>query len=397
MARALALARLAWGRTSPNPAVGAVVVAGGRMVGEGHHRYAGAPHAEVEALRAAGVRARGATLYVTLEPCNHIGRTPPCCDAILASGISRIVIATQDPNPITNGRGIARLRRAGLRVSVGTLTQEAQQLIEPFRKAMRLGLPLGIAKVGQSLDGKIATRTGASCWITSPVSRRLAHQWRSRVDAILVGINTILQDDPRLTVRGVPQQRPGHPIKVVVDSHLRIPLTARCLSARSPAPSIIATTVQGGVKQAALARRGVEVLTLPPRAGRVPLRTLFRILARRGVHSVLIEGGGEVLAGALTERLVDRIAWWIAPRLIGGRTTPSSVGGAGISRLAQAIRLAEPTMSRVGPDFYIEARVVYPKDGAWSTGHGARKGKSRKSFWSSTTPHPSPLAPRLSR
>ncbi len=358
MARALALARRAIGQTSPNPMVGAVVVNGGRVVGEGYHRRAGLPHAEIEALRKAGAHTRGGTLYVTLEPCNHTGRTPPCCDAILTSGISRVVVAAKDPNPITNGRGIARLRRAGVDVVTGVLEREAAALNAPFQKAMTTGLPFAVAKVGQSLDGKIATARGESRWITSPASRRLAHRWRGRVDAILVGVNTVLVDDPRLTARGMSRQR-GRPVRVIVDSHLRIPLRARCLSSHSP--TLIATTVSSGSKRARLARRGIEILTFPATRGRVPLRRLFRELARRGIQSILIEGGGEVLASAVAERLVDRLVFFIAPILIGGRAAPGSFGGAGVSRLSRAIRLEELTCTRVGPDLCVEARVVYPR------------------------------------
>ena len=370
MARALRLARKALGRTSPNPAVGAVVVKRGRIVGEGFHRRAGAPHAEIEALRHAGPRARGAALYVTLEPCNHTGRTPPCCGAILAAGVSRVVIAATDPNPLTNGRGIARLRRAGVPVVTGVLAREASALNEPFWKAMRAGLPLVIAKVGQSLDGKIATATGESRWITSPAARQLGHQWRGRVDAVLVGVNTVLRDDPLLTARGVPRRR-HRPVKVIVDSRLRTPPGARCLSARSPAPTLLVTIRSSGRAagpaahearmREACARRGVEVLALPARQGRVPLRRLCRLLVRRGIQSVLIEGGGEVLAGALAERIVDRIVFFIAPILIGGRASPGSLGGTGVSRLGRAIRLEDVTYRRIGPDLCVEARVVYPK------------------------------------
>jgi diaminohydroxyphosphoribosylaminopyrimidine deaminase/5-amino-6-(5-phosphoribosylamino)uracil reductase len=356
MARALALARRAIGRTSPNPLVGAVIVKEGRVIGEGYHRRAGAPHAEVEALRRAGPQARGASLYVTLEPCNHTGRTPPCCEAILAAGLSRVIVAARDPNPITDGRGLARLRRAGLSVITGVLEREAQRLNEPFRHAMTRGVPFTIAKIGQSLDGKIATARGESRWITSAQARRLAHRWRSEADAILVGINTVLADDPRLTVRGAPQ-RPDRPLRVIVDSRLRMPLRARCLSAGQP--TLIATTVSGGRKRTELARRGIEVLTGPAKRGRVALRPLFRALARRGIHSVLIEGGGEVLWSAIEERLVDRVRFVIAPMLIGGRTAPSSLGGAGVARLSRAIRLAELTCTRLGPDLCVDARVVY--------------------------------------
>jgi diaminohydroxyphosphoribosylaminopyrimidine deaminase/5-amino-6-(5-phosphoribosylamino)uracil reductase len=377
MARALELARRAVGRTSPNPVVGAVIVKDGRIVGEGFHRRAGLPHAEIEALRQAGARARGSTLYVTLEPCNHTGRTPPCCDAILAAGVSRVVIAARDPNPITNGRGMARLRRAGVDVVAGVLERDARTLNEPFRKAVTTGLPFVVAKVGQSLDGKIATRAGQSRWITSAAARRLAHAWRGRVDAILVGVNTVLADDPRLTARGIPR-RIGRPVRVIADSRLRIPLRARCLSAGTA--TLIATTVSSGSKRAQLMRRGIDVLTLPPRrgprsasragrdgprpsgrGGRVPLRRLFRELVRRGIQSVLIEGGGEVLAGAFAERLVDRVVWFIAPILLGGRDAPGSLGGAGVDRLSRAIRLEGLSCTRVGPDLCVEACVVYPR------------------------------------
>jgi diaminohydroxyphosphoribosylaminopyrimidine deaminase/5-amino-6-(5-phosphoribosylamino)uracil reductase len=360
MARALALAAAAFGRTSPNPVVGAVLVKDGRVVGEGHHQRAGAAHAEVEALRRAGPAARGATLYVTLEPCNHTGRTPPCCEAILSAGVARVVIAMKDPNPITNGRGLSRLRHSGVQVVTGILRERAERLNEPFRKAMTRGLPWTVAKAAQSLDGKIATASGESQWITSPQARAVGHRWRGHVDAILVGINTVLRDDPLLTARGA-RQRSGRPIKVIVDSRLRMPLSARCLSRESPAPTIIATAVRGGSRRAALLRRGAEVWSLPSARRRVPLRKLFQALARRGVQSVLIEGGGEVLASAFAERLVDRVAWCIAPLVIGGREAPGAVGGEGIRRLSQAVRLEELACSRLGPDLYLEARVAYPR------------------------------------
>jgi diaminohydroxyphosphoribosylaminopyrimidine deaminase/5-amino-6-(5-phosphoribosylamino)uracil reductase len=360
MALALRLARRGLGRTSPNPAVGAVIVKRGRIVGRGFHRRAGAPHAEVGALRQVGARARGTTLYVTLEPCNHFGRTPPCCDAILAAGISRVVIASLDPNPITGGRGVARLRRAGLSVRTGVLEAQARALNEPFFRAMKTGLPLVIAKAAQSLDGKIATVCGESRWISSPAARRLGHQWRSRVDAILVGVNTVLKDDPLLTVRGA-SRRVDRPVKVIVDSHLRTPLTARCLSADSPAPVVLATTTRFPSKKGlAFAHRGARILTLPARNGRVPLRMLCKVLTRLGLHSILIEGGGEVLFSALDEGIVDRVVFVIAPMLIGGRQAPGSVGGAGMKRLSHAIRLKDLVFRRVGPDLSVEARVVYP-------------------------------------
>ena len=363
MRRALELAQRAKGKTSPNPMVGALVVKGNRIAGEGYHHRAGAAHAEIEALSRAGQRAQGSTLYVTLEPCAHYGRTPPCCDAIITAGISRVVIGARDPNPLTNGRSMAKLRKAGIRTAIGVLASEVEGINAPFNKTMRLGLPMVVAKVGQSLDGKIATQSGESRWITSKTARRLSHGLRSSVDAIIVGITTICQDDPRLTVRGVrtAHKRSNRPVRVIVDSTLRIPLTARCLSKKAPGMCMVATTSRDTARRETLRRRGAEVLVFRSRKGRVPLRLLCRELASRGLQSVLIEGGGEVLASAFEERIVDRIMWMIAPTLIGGRDAPGSVGGKGISRLASAVKLTDVTLRRLGPDICVEARVKYPK------------------------------------
>ena len=360
MSLALSLAEKARWTASPNPAVGALIVKGKRVIASGYHKRAGNPHAEIEALRQAGPHARGATLYVTLEPCNHFGRTPPCCDAIISCGVSRVVIASKDPNPITNGRGITRLKREGVRVALGVMQKEAQALNEPFQKAMVEKLPFTIAKIGQSLDGKIATTKGESRWITSEPSRALARRWRARVDAIVVGIDTVLHDDPLLSAR-VLRTRKGYPVKVIVDSKLRTPKSALCISQRSAAPTIIATTSRARAKRILLERRGAQVLVFNPVGGRVPLRALFKALVGRGIQSVLIEGGGELIAGALQERLVDRILFFIAPMLIGGRNAPCSVGGRGAISLSGAIRLSDVKIRRVGSDLCVEARVLYPK------------------------------------
>lgn len=362
MRLALNLAARAVGDTSPNPAVGAVIVKGGRIVGQGYHRRAGLPHAEVEALRRAGKKARGATMYVTLEPCDHLGRTPPCCDAVIAAGITRVVVAMKDPNPITNGRGLARLRRAGVQVVAGVLEDEAQRLNRPFTKTMATGLPWTVAKVAQSLDGKIAGSLGQSRWISSPASRHLVHELRRQVDAILVGLNTVLKDDPRLSARGAGRPpRAGRPIRVVVDSHLRAPVSSRCLSSADGVQAVIATTERSPRKQQPFRRRGVEMLVLPPLKGRVPLTRLLRELVRRyDVQSVLLEGGGELLASAFKERVVDQIVWFVAPMILGGRSSPSSVGGPGIRRLAEAVRLKDMRIRRVGEDVVIESDVAYP-------------------------------------
>lgn len=363
MRQALGLARRAIGRTAPNPVVGAVMVKRGRVIGQGYHRRAGLPHAEVEALRRAGARARGATLYVTLEPCTHTGRTPPCCDALVRAGIRRVVIAMRDPNPLTNGRGIARLRRAGMQVTTGVLADEAHRLNAPFTNVMTMKRPLVVVKIAQSLDGKIATRTGESRWISSARSRALVQRLRRQTDAILVGINTILRDDPRLSVReGRRPARADRPLKVIVDNRLRTPVTSRCLSKASPAPTVIATVTRSPAKRARLQRQGAHVLVLQPQKGRVPLRALLRELAHRfAVMSVLLEGGGEVVASAFRERVVDRVVWCVAPTIIGGRRSPSSVGGEGIARLRQAIRLSDLRVRRMGDELMLEASVVYPR------------------------------------
>ena len=387
MRQALGLARRAAGQTSPNPLVGAVVVRRGRVVGAGFHRRAGAPHAEVEALRRAGRHAQGATLYVTLEPCNHTGRTGPCTEAILASGIARVVAGARDPNPITSGRGLARLRRAGVAVHSGVLARDAASLNEPFAMAMTVRRPLVVAKIAQSLDGKIATADGHSRWISSPAARRFAHAVRAQVDAVLVGVETVLHDDPRLTARGVRHRR-DRPVRVIVDSRLRTPASARCLRPprRSQAagrgagpPTLIATVSRTGSRRRALQQRGVELLTFSPRGGRVPLRPLCRALARRGIQSVMMEGGGELLASAFAERLVDRVVWFIAPRFLGGRGAPSSIGGPGLGTLRASPRIADLAVHRVGPDLCVEGRVVYPRtaDRGQRTGDRPRRGRRR--------------------
>ena len=379
MRLALRLAARALGDTSPNPAVGAVVVNRGRVVGTGYHRRAGLPHAEAVALSKAGAKARGGTLYVSLEPCNHSGRTPPCCDAILKAGIRRVVAAMKDPNPITNGHGLARLRRGGVAVTTGILADEAARLNAPFVKSVTTGLPWVTAKVAQSLDGKIATRTGESRWISSSDSRRLAHQLRRQADAILVGIRTVLRDDPLLTTRDPRRRaRPGRPIKVILDSRLRLPVSSRCLSSASPAPTVVATLSRSSTKRAALERRGAEVLLCPasPR-GRVSLRWLLaRLLARDGVMSVLLEGGGEVLASALRERVVDRVMWVVAPVILGGRASPGSVGGNGVRLLSQAVRLNDVAIRRLGGDLVIDAALTYPDQGE-ARKAGGRRMRSR--------------------
>lgn len=366
MRRALALAARARGATRPNPMVGAVIVAGGprrtargrRIVGEGFHRRAGGPHAEITALRAAGRRARGATLYVTLEPCCHTGRTPPCVPAIVKAGIRRVVAAMPDPNPVVGGRGLRRLRAARVATRVGVRAADAEALNPCYLTWRRLGRPFVTVKVAQSLDGKIATRTGASRWISGPAARRYAHTLRAQADAILVGVRTVLRDDPRLTVRAAGGRRPAAarpPLKVVLDATLRTPPTARVLRGGR---ALLATTAAAPAgRRRALAARGAEVIVFPGRGGLVNLPAVLRHLARREITSLVIEGGGEVIASALKARAVDRWVAIVAPMLIGGREAPTAVAGPGVSSLRQAVPLTVTACRRLGRDLIIEARI----------------------------------------
>jgi len=353
MRRALELASRAQGLTSPNPLVGAVVVRNGTVVGEGYHQAAGTPHAEIEALQKAGESTRGATLYVTLEPCVHQGRTGPCVPVVLAVGISRVVVAAVDPNPMVNGRGISALRVAGVEVEVGILQAEARELNRAFFTYMVERRPLVTLKAACSLDGKLAGWDLTSRWITGELARQEAHRLRSRADAIVVGIRTVLIDDPLLTVR-LPDPWPREPFRVVVDSRASTPLTARVLTAGRPERTLIAVTeLAPRDRVQMLEAKGATVLRLPARDGRVDLPLLLRALAEREVTAVLLEGGGTLNAAFLEAGLVDRVALFVAPLLLGGAGAPGLVGGGGRS-LKEAFRLSGMTVRRVGDDFLME-------------------------------------------
>lgn len=360
MARALALAERARGRTSPNPMVGAVIVGGGAVVGEGYHARAGDAHAETVALAAAGEAARGADLYVTLEPCAHQGRTPPCVDAIVAAGIARVFAAMRDPNPLVDGRGLARLREAGVAVKVGLLGAEAARLNEVYCKHVTTGLPHVTLKIGMSLDGKTATRSGEARWITGEESRRRVHELRNVTDAVLVGIGTVLADDPDLTCR-LPGTECRHPDRVVIDSHLRIPNKARVLAHRNKGRTIL---VAGPHAPAARVRElgelGAEVVTADGGARRVEPEAVLRRLAGLGITSVLVEGGSEVAASFLDAGVVDKVVFFIAPLLIGGREAPPVIGGRGAGPLAEALRLRDVRWSPAGEDIMVEGYVQEP-------------------------------------
>ncbi len=354
MRRALSLAARGRGKTSPNPPVGAVVVKEGRLVGQGWHRAAGLPHAEVEALRQAGEAARGATLYVTLEPCNHFGKTPPCTEVVLAAGVARVVFGQADPNPRVAGGGGERLAAAGLTVA-RSLAAECARFNEAWTKWVRTGLPFVVLKGAVSLDGRIATASGDSKWLSCEASRRLAHRLRAGHDAILIGIGTALADDPRLTCR---LARGRNPLRVVVDSKLRLPPAARLLAC--PGKTLVACAKGAPRKaRAALEGAGAEVALLPPdAAGRVDLPSLLIELGRRGVVSLLIEGGSEVNAAALAAGLVNKLWVFVTPRLLGGREALGLVGGAGAATVAQAFNLRFEQVRRVGCDLLVEAYPV---------------------------------------
>lgn len=354
MRRALLLAARGLGRTSPNPAVGAVVVRAGRIVGEGYHRRAGEPHAEVIALRNAAALARGATLYVTLEPCCHRDkRTPPCTDAILSSGAKRVVIATEDPNPKVSGRGIARLREHHVDTSVGTLRDRANHVNEAYAHWMRTRRPFVTLKIASTLDGKIATSSGESRWITGARARGYTHQLRNRVDAVLVGLGTVLADDPELTARGGRGRRNPH--RVIVDERLATPPTARALRPRQGSLVIVATTKRApAARRRRLEQRGVRVLTTRSQGGMVDLRDLLQRLGAMDITSVLIEGGAEINASALRSGSVQKVVVMLAPKLLGGRDAIGAIGGRSPDRLIDAVRLRETSIRRSGEDMIVE-------------------------------------------
>ncbi len=358
MKLALRLARRGLGKTSPNPMVGAVIVKDGRVVGTGYHRYFGGKHAEVDAIQNAREELGGATIYVTLEPCCHHGKTPPCVDAIIHNKFGRVVIGSLDPNPQVKGKSVAMLKRRGIETEVGVLEEECRSLNEAHFKLMTTGLPLVTVKFAQTLDGRIATVTGNSKWISSPQSRRLAHRLRALNDAVMVGVGTILKDDPELTVRLV---RGRSPVRVILDSALRIPLEAMVLAGQEKAVTVIATTAKADEDRLSRLRsRGIEVLQVPEDdRGAVDLRQLLPMLGQRGISSVLVEGGAGVATSLLRLGLADRLVIFIAPKVMGRGI--EAVGELGVADVSQALPLSFTKTYRVGEDLVIEARL----EGGW--------------------------------
>jgi diaminohydroxyphosphoribosylaminopyrimidine deaminase / 5-amino-6-(5-phosphoribosylamino)uracil reductase len=357
MDRALALAENGLGLAAPNPMVGALVVAGGEIVGEGWHEGPGTPHAEVVALRGAGERARGATLYTTLEPCSHQGRTPPCAPAVARAGVGRAVIATRDPNPVVDGNGVRMLREAGVAVEEGVLAAHAKRLIEGFTRHVTSGLPFVTLKMAASLDGKVAARDGSSRWITGEAAREDVHLLRAASGAIVVGAGTVLADDPSLTVR-LPGYRGRPPLRVAVDAVGRISSAAALFD--DAAPTLIATVprVDDGTRNTWEAA-GAEVLVLSPGPAedRVPVQELIEVLGKRDIQTVLIEGGPTLAWSALEAGVVDRFVLYLAPKLVGGADAPGTLGGGGIRTIAESLPAEIVDVQVVGNDLKVVADV----------------------------------------
>ncbi len=354
MWRALLLARRGRVWVAPNPMVGAVIVKDGEIVGEGYHRRFGGPHAEIHALRKAGERAKGSTLYVTLEPCSHYGKTPPCVDAIRAAGVKKVVASIQDPNPQVNGEGFRILREAGIEVQTGVLEDEVRELNQQYLKKAATGWSWVTLKIAQSLDGRIASSTGDSRWISGPKSLRYAHLLRAIHEAVLVGSGTVHADDPLLNVRHV---RGHNPVRVVLDSHFGIPSTCKLLNSPETAPTWVF-----GVKDAPepdwAGRQNVEIFRCEPdEKGRVPVKTVLQLLSKLGVGSLMVEGGSRIWTSFLEAKVVDKLEVIVAPMIIGRGI--DAIDDLEVMQLSDAIRLEPVSWRRIGQDLHIAARVSY--------------------------------------
>ncbi len=350
MRRALELARKGSGRVEPNPMVGAVVVRDGKIIGEGWHRRYGGPHAEVTSLRKAGTRARGATLYASLEPCSpHPKKTPPCTDLILGSGISRVVAACPDPNPLVDGRGLSLLRKGGVKVRSGVLSKEARDLNRAFFKWQATGFPYVLSKWAMTLDGKIATHTGDSKWISSAASRTWLHSLRDEYQAILIGANTAVRDNP--TLRG----KKLRPIRIILDTYARVPIDARVVKTAREQRTILAVSASASEEKLRLLRRaGVEVIQLEI----LDLRILFEELARSGITKIMVEGGGEVHASVFEAGLSDEVCVFVAPKIAGGADARTPVEGRGVEKIFESAHLSDVTIDRIEDDVVIRGRTV---------------------------------------
>lgn len=355
MQRALSLALKARGRTFPNPLVGALVVKDGKIVGKGYHKKAGLPHAEVEALTGAGKEAKGAVLYVTLEPCTHYGRTAPCVDKILESGVKKVVVGMVDPNPLNNGRGIKLLEEHGIRLESGLLEPDLRKINQPFIKYITKRIPFVTVKVGQSLDGKIAARSGDSKWITSDKAREFARSLRGEYDGIMVGVNTVIRDNPLLLSADPKKEL----TRIIVDSRLSTPVDSRVF--QDPQNPVIIATLKETAGQETenrnLLSQKARILEIKENQGEVNLYDLLKKLARLEITNILVEGGGALIGSLFDSNLVDRVLFFIAPKIIGGKEAIGSVMGRGVSRVDKAVKLRDVTMKRIDDDFLVEGII----------------------------------------
>jgi diaminohydroxyphosphoribosylaminopyrimidine deaminase / 5-amino-6-(5-phosphoribosylamino)uracil reductase len=349
---AMKLALKAKGRTSPNPLVGAVVVKDRQIIGKGYHKKSGASHAETVALNEAADKAKGATLYVTLEPCAHFGRTPPCVNRIIKSGVKEVVIGMIDPNPLNNGKGVKLLKQHGIKVRVGLLEDELKKMNEVFIKYITKRMPFVTVKVAQSLDGRIATRTGDSKWITSDRSRQYAHRLRRNFDAVMVGINTVLRDNPKLDAWFSSKQ----PVKIIVDTQLSTPSHANIFLKGSVIVVTLSASLGQETENRSILAKKARILEVKEKDGQINLKDMLKKLAALEITNILVEGGGTLIGALVDEGLVDRVLFFITPKIIGGKDAISSVMGRGISRVDKAIRLKEVKLSRMGEDFLIEGK-----------------------------------------
>lgn len=352
MKRALTLARKGLGRTSPNPAVGCVIVKNGAVIGEGWHKKAGEPHAEINALAMAGAGARGADVYVTLEPCSHTGKTPPCSKALIRAGVKRVVAGMLDPNPLVSGGGLAALKLAGIETSCGVLEDDCRAINLPFIKHITTGIPYVTYKCAMTLDGNIATVTGESRWISCEESRKYVHRMRARMDAVMVGVDTIIADNPQLTVRHV---RGKNPLRVIVDTRLRTPESVKVLNGELSSNTVIATTETNPRVHLRYLRQGATVLVCNEYDGRVSMEDLLQKMGSTGVQSILLEGGSHLAGSMLQSGMIDELVLFIAPKVIGSNGfAPFTLQG--ITRMAQALKLEFTNVCRSGADIVVTAR-----------------------------------------
>lgn len=352
MKRALELAKKGEGKVNPNPLVGAVIVKNNKIIGEGYHELYGGNHAEINAIKSSKEPLEGTTIYVTLEPCHHYGKTPPCVDSIIEHGFSKVLIGQIDPNPLVSGKSIEKLRKAGIEVEIGILEEECIKLNEVFNKYILSNKPYVVLKAAMSLDGKIAAASGESMWITGEMARAHGHELRNKLSAIMVGINTVIKDNPSLTCR-VPHGR--NPIRIIVDSKLRIPLDSKVLDISNKSRCLVATTEKASKDKIKLLKdKGIEVLMLPYKDERVDIRALIEELGRLKIDSILLEGGGNLNFSFLEAGLVDKVAFYIAPKIIGGDKAKTPVEGLGIGALSEAFNIKNISTKFLGEDLLIE-------------------------------------------